>query len=162
MQTHLLNVTINWPRSVIFVRHSTLFTLTAINVCLNTAGKRSINAAVLSCCSLTHSSVCTLLPQEMSSCLCFFWSDLIMDWIPLRAHECRRQSEFTSVCHEKIWSWSLVTGFIKYRKHLCGLRTSNEWKEGGVSFFMGLFDLRCFLPPFLPAKGHFGNNGTLN
>lgn len=78
MQTHLLNVTINWPRFVMFVCHSTRFTL----------GHRSErrNAAVLSHLftntSLTASTGNELLVQSLISRTEF----------PLRAHECRPQS----------------------------------------------------------------------
>lgn len=144
MQTHLLNVTINWPRSVIFVCHSTLFTLTAINVSLKTSGRSSVMQQYCHTIHIFLSVLTTFTGDKplfdfyfnfililffvYNSRAVLSWSDFFMDWIPLRAHECRRQCEFTSACHTTLYSWYLCTGFIKYRKHLWSFWSNFKWK----------------------------------
>lgn len=128
MQTHLLNVTINWPRSVIFVCHSTLFALTTINVKSLNKWKEQCKAAVLFHYSHnTFLSVSTRFTGDKqlfvffkNSPAGFSRSDLTTDWFPLRAHECRPQCEFTSACHKTLSSWSSCTSFLKkkHRVHL--------------------------------------------
>lgn len=129
MQTHLLNVTINWPRSVMFVCHSTLFFFwQLLMLVLKTSGRISVTQQY---CHTIHTflSVLTsftgnkqlLLNFLLSLLLSFFFSknsptdisrsDFFSDWIPFRAHECRRPCEFTSACHITLYSWSLCTGF---------------------------------------------------
>lgn len=154
MQTHLLNVTINWPRSVIFVCHSTLFTLTAINVSLKTSGRSSVTQQY---CHTIHTflSVFTSFTGDkrlfdlrffLNSPAVNSWSDFFMDWIPLRAHECRRQCEFTSACHKTLYSWSFCTGFIKLQeapvKSLEPLK--NGRNEGDAIVFCGIVRPQVF------------------
>lgn len=149
MQTHLLNVTINWPRSVIFVCHSTLFALRTINV-------KSLNKLKEQC---KAGSIVSLFTQHIPQCVhSFHWrqaavcvvqnspagfsrSDLTTDWFPLRAHECRPQCEFTSVCHKTLSSWSLCTGFLRNKT---GSTCRSHRNEGDVICFCQIVSPQVF------------------
>lgn len=76
------------------------------------------------------------------------WSDFII--LPLRAHECRRQCEFTSSAE--------LCAHIFTVQEASGA-TLNGRHEGGTwllfffcCFIVGLFDLRCLLPPLAAAQ----------
>lgn len=61
-------------------------------------------------------------------------SDFLLDWIPLRAHECRRQCEFTSACHKKKLYTADLCAQVFYKKKQQQQQEGSACEASGAAF----------------------------